>query len=815
MAVGRQQLLEEILECVRSDRRLSDLAGPLGSGKTTILDDLRREAERDHLRPVLVPLEDFDPGHHGEVGGDASVGAVQGSFYKFSGLLKFLLTAVSPGEVPETFAREVVDAHNTEVLGQRLFSLEDSVAELSASLVPSDLATAWREAAGVVADHFVRHWDALLVGSNRVVLLLDNVHLVTDQELGHWLGDLLARLSRTVVVATREPTSSGILSPEAEHWELGNLTAEEVRTFLTARVARGQVSDVIASKVWQVTGGHPATLAILFNLIWRSGGVAVADAQKVLEDLHAEQSDMVVRLVERLLAQMGDPLLTRAVWAAAIPRSVSPSLLRHLLRDGSLTDEAFASVEQAVKRLPFTERPWGQDGSVRAHPFVRDALLDRMSRVNDETFHKLHFEAAHYYKDLLLADGGADSAVTYGEAYTYEDPLWQSRKREWLYHSSFARAGDRQRVLLAFARVFLDALWWWGNYVHFDFCDQLVADLGQLVRQHSVSPGPGRTASADQVDPGVRGWKELADLHIALRCILQGYPLRSVKPRDAKWDEVRDALLQVQWVCQLQGSSEADLRGEERHVAGLLEVFLAHTWRYQDLNVRKAERAYRRAAELLEADDEWSVAWVAFERADLLFESGDHDPVRELWDTARTYVQPSDGGGSAVDDELIANLHRLRGDCAWARGDHLRAAQWYGRAVLHAYLFHFAGEDPRDAAPDLYTLQFYVDIRARALSRLGALWGAGAHDAAVACAAEMARVLTDAVDEPLVVSEPALVELLAHGKPLQLALALFPKGPEVTDLEKSDSEFAKKFRRYWNDLDRARVRRDLYDEVWP
>ena len=28
--------------------------------------------------------------------------------------------------------------------------------------------------------------------------------------------------------------------------------------------------------------------------------------------------------------------------------------------------------------------------------------------------------------------------------------------------------------------MFLDAFWWWGNYVHFDFCDQLLADVAQL-----------------------------------------------------------------------------------------------------------------------------------------------------------------------------------------------------------------------------------------------------------------------------------------------------------------------------------------------
>ena len=81
----------------------------------------------------------------------------------------------------------------------------------------------------------------------------------------------------------------------------------------------------------------------------------------------------------------------------------------------------------------------------------------------------------------------------------------------------------------------------------------------------------------------------------------------------------------------------------------------------------------------------------------------------------------------------MSNLHRLRGDKLALLGDSMPAARCYGRAVLHAYLFHTVGGLP----PDEYTLKFYVDIRARAISYLNSLMNQGELALALACSREM------------------------------------------------------------------------------
>lgn len=158
----------------------------------------------------------------------------------------------------------------------------------------------------------------------------------------------------------------------------------------------------------------------------------------------------------------------------------------------------------------------------------------------------------------------------------------------------------------------------------------------------------------------------------------------------------------------------------------------------------------------------------------------------------------------------MSNLHRLRGDCCWATGEQACSVTWYGRAVLHAYLFHLVGGPPDD-----YTLQFYVDIRARALSRLFHVWQRRDRDAAVAFATEMARALPATRRGEPSRTQDQLQRLLADGKPLPLALALFPGGPEVLELGVADSPFTQKFDELVEALGPQRASSDLHDLEWP
>lgn len=817
MFVGRGSVLAQIHKAAAQDHATFELRGSPGSGKTAIVRHLEEEAQA--FRPIVVNLEEFDPGHSGEVGQSASVGAVQGSFRQFAEVLAGLVRGACTVEVAERFEHEVTEAYNSEVAGRRVFSLEQAMLETQGALTPRDLADAWRASATAVADCFVAHWNADAEGRCRL-LLLDNGDVVADQELGVWLGALLPRLERTAVVVTRQPGGplpalAGSVGDAFVALDVANFSEEEVREYLEEK-APGRVPGDVVGKVHRITGGHPGTVAVVHDLLWGPGVGGEANAEEVLRGLPDQASERVALLVERLVERLGDPAMSRALSAAAVPRRFDASLLKALLVDATLQDDDVKRVFEAFGHFPFTEDVTPPDADLpersllRVHPYVRDGLLDRTLRLDRDRFNALHERAAEYHNQLLVGEGATSASLPYGEAFVYEDPAWQRSKREWLYHRGHAWHDEaRRRAVVESARVFLEAFWWWGNYVHFDFCDQLVADLGHMAERHGV-----RTEGST--------WSDLDVLHQALQSFLQAYPPRSAKRKDAAWGTVFDALLQVQDACGLshRGKEKSD---EDRKVAALLDVFLAHTWRYRAGEKPQADEYYRRAAAGFERlEEDWSAAWVHFERAELRFERGQlDDDLSGLWHQAASIVQPppeaeadpdAEGGGGSdePDEELTANLHRLRGDVCWRGGDVVRAATWYRRAVLHAYLFHVVG-----GPPDEYTLQFYVDVRARALNRLLELWTGGRQDEALDCAEALARVRAETSFDEGAASRAELEARLADGRPVTLSEALFPAGPEVSDLGKRTSPFMTEHRRRAEALARDTAAMDLHDPRWP
>ncbi|MGH3852180.1 MAG: hypothetical protein ACRDR6_01505 [Pseudonocardiaceae bacterium] len=785
--IGRGVLLNEILGSSGDRFSANDLFGGLGAGKTAILQRLEDQAR---VRPFRVNIEDFNPGHDGDHGRDASLGAVQASFQQFCALLTTLVRWACPQDTLARFQGDVVAARHAEVENVRLSSLEESMHELrfQGELQPQNLAEAWRSAQTVVAEKFVSYWNAAPTTSR--MLLIDNIDEVSDQEIGAWLGELLPRLDRTIVVFTRTPAWFPLhLSTDAVRvFEIVDFDESEVREYLdtAARQAgREPVTRSIEEKIYEISQGRPATLAAVYELIRIVDAAPGADLLEFLDDLPERPDEKAAALVERLVRD--DEALERALWAAAVPRRFNALLLEDLLGHPPLSPADQRRVFDALARFKFTEKLSGD--FLRLHSYVRNGLFQRLSRTAPRRFDAFHARAAEHYGRELTAEGNR-----YGEAFIYEDPVWQRGKREWLYHRGHATSKDaREKALLDFTRVFLDAFWWWGSYIHFDFCDQLIADLGRLAAQQAAPP-----------------WPDLATLHQALRCIVQKYPLRSVQFKDAEWADIRAALLTVQSLCGLQDHDPRTK--DERHVEALLRVFLAHTWRYQACERPEADQDYKRAAELFARDDDWSEPWVAFERADLRLERNEADAVPDLWREAASLVQPHEVEDKP-DEELISNLHRLRGDCCWASGEQARSATWYGRAVLHAYLFHVVGGPPDD-----YTLQFYVDIRARALSRLFEVWPED-QNAAVQLATEMARAFPSTHGREPPRTPDRLRELLGDDKPVPLAHALFPRGPEVWELGSKDSPFTQELNTLVNALFYARGSQrawgDLHDSTWP
>jgi hypothetical protein len=866
MLVLREGLIHGILNDKVDGLRVDDIPAEVGAGKTTLLRCLQETNEPgDVSKPgrrlvVLLDLEDYDPGHKGDWGAKASVGAIQGSFAQFERMLLDLTRLANPSAV-DSLRASFTSARNCEVVGARLHTLEHSILELENRLTTRVLAGAWRSAADVGADVFIREWNKP-GGPQLRVLLLDNADRLADQEIGEWLGlasgsdrglrhdaswkPLLMRLERTIVVLTREVVPTGESDSSAPPLPFTRLCTRTLPAFASEEVEdyvrglnRGNMPAGVASRVYHITQGHPATVAMVGELLAALNSDAANDVVRYLDSLPTDREEQLANLVDSLLRQVERPEVATALEAAAVPRKVDTELLTHLLekKNGSSERDLF----DRLARFSFSEqlsRFAGRPDVIRIHSSVRRAILRRLSHDAPDRLVKLHEMARGFYGNKMTTEKGFGPR-SYGSWYVYEDLSWQEWKREFLYHTAqTAERKARKDALLNFALVFLDAWWWWGYYVHFDFCDRLVSDLAAL----------GRTVAIDKSREGdvARGlgsdqpWPELEALHAGLDSILRNYPLGLGKPSSAPWEQVEDALLKVESACGLDQRVGRRWTHKQVHVAGLIDIFLAHAARYGRAPLEVADCRYASADALFERNgDTWNRSWIAYERADLRVAYGDIEGaenwLRTAVDIAEQLCNESDievvedhaqrdsvevDNEAAVDHELISNLHRLSADIQWLQGKRDRAADEYGRAVLHSYLFHDVG-----GPPDEYTLQFYVDIRARAINRILELRRqdgltasvAGGIDVtfrAVECARRMAAIVRTAVGLPLPDQDElrGLLKEIEGLRPLPLASALFPKGPEFGELglDWRGTPFHGQFQGHKKALNQKDVRGDLH-----
>ena len=422
MSIGREQILDEIRREDPTQPRIGGIAGELGSGHTWLLEQLKSGADPGR-RAVVVPLEDFDPGHPGQIGPAASVGAVQANFNAFTRLLEYLIAEVCPPEKKGEVARAIQTARNDKVLAGRVISLDSSLQEIERPFVPQDFAQAWRDAAEHLIEGFAEMWDPPADGC---VLMLDDADRLADQEIGVWLRRLLSphatadtggkSLVRTLVVMTRSPGSDGDGLPQADvTWTLGNFSRDEVGEFLrNARKGAGFEREVV-DKVYDITDGHPATLRLVHDLIW-GPSLGLQEPLLVLRKLTREADERAAALVERLVTLRDEPGLMAAIQVAAVPRRFDFKLFEALLDPDQMANGSV--LLNWLRELPFTEHIAApeEETVLRIHEYVRKSIIARMRASDTNRLERLHERAADFYERMLEQDLQDSEGRTYNMA---------------------------------------------------------------------------------------------------------------------------------------------------------------------------------------------------------------------------------------------------------------------------------------------------------------------------------------------------------------------------------------------------------------
>jgi hypothetical protein len=647
--------------------------------------------------------------------------------------------------------------------------------EFSKEKVADDL----RAAIWTATEGFIEGWERW-ANQKKILLTVDGFEHVIGQEVGRWFLKLASKLRNTVVVLARVPSQSLGLPPgKARSYPLENFTLEEVRDYLAHNLAPHSVAEGVAETVHEFTGGHPGGVDLAAKLIEELGPKAM-DRDRlaaVFRKLPDEPAEKWAGLVNAIVEAVDDPDLRAALDACSVLRYFDGSTLSDVLGSNVPGGARRASyLLLALKSYGLTE-PVNRAGApgvmcFRLQGFVRGSLDRQLATLDPRRYDTLHRRAARHYFKLLSETEEDEQGKSYGAWYRYEDPRWQALKREWLYHTGYT-ATRRLEARLQFAGVFLDALWWWGCYVEFSFCRRLLEDWERVATQ-----------------PADRAVRE------ALTTVLGNYPIGYRKPAGRHWDEVRRALVRLRDEgCELP-KDRANLRtGQQRHVAALINVFLAHARRYQDPADRKADRYYEDATALFrQTKDPWNEGWMAFETADLHIDRQEPDEALRLCAEAASIQLTLTSLGDTPDEELTANVHRAQADAHWLRRDWPAAFEGYGRAVLHAYLFQGIPHPP-----DVYTQRFYQEMLERTTGRLMELWHRDHHEDAAAMADRVrsaSQLRPEATSKPA----PAIEELLDQQKADELARALFPSPPLDSERELSLSAFMDRWRDAAEDL---------------
>jgi hypothetical protein len=807
--IGREDLLTHLLSGLDDAQpvRADDVVGALGMGKSTLIEELVRRSPALATDVVVshVDLGRFDPGSKGGGGTEQTFGQSLKSHDQLLQLARQILTAVDPGSVGRIDAvgdAGVLEIHRIKSSDVNVYAEVSAGSSATVSASPqsvtvnvdnktaldADFVSAIRQAQVALTDALVGCLNET-ARSTPVLLLFDNADTVADQDLGLWIGRMISRLSGVVVVLTHEPdTALDLAHGLGTSLRLPPFSREEVAAFLARRLPQQPASDLVAL-LHEWSGGVPVALEILVDLM-NDPDIHLGRAElenrlsRLPENVEGRLAGVVTEMVERLEGRA----LGKALRAASIPSECDIELLTNLLAGEGVPPDAVTDLMKNLEAFSFTEGYRSSlDGTyyIKVHPFIRRGLADHMRRYAPDEQERLHTRAARFFYDQLT------QSATYGEMFDLEKPDQQLRLRKWLDHS--ARSGDERTAMLQGAKVFFDTFWWWGNYVYFDFCEKLAADFEDVAS--TAGAGDGFVAFAG-----------------AVRRFVTSYPYRAKLRQDfertyppAHWEEVEDALLEIRDLCNLAWEPTPGTGEVECHVAALTEVFLAHTYRFTNPADRvEARECYVRAERWFRlADRRWDVPWVVFERGDLALEDGDLAlALHEATSAASLLYENLDE--DAPDEELSANIHRLRGDCAWFSGDLAAAAREYGLAVLHSYLFHRVGGPPDD-----YTMQFYFEVRGRAIERVLQLWRSGRTAEAVQFA--------HALQEPFLVartlsphSDAALTAICKTGTISELAQALFPRGPELAELspKATASDFMRELRRFQRRV-QEKVARDL------
>jgi hypothetical protein len=539
-----------------------------------------------------------------------------------------------------------------------------------------------------------------------LAILVDDVDRLDGTSVQEWLRTLLRKM-RTRHTVTARRSSGGFGSRSRTNADrtirLKNMSLEEVGAYLEEQGLVFAEEDT--NGLFELTGGHGFAVAAWCDLAINGGAARLTDLRELVRGgQYDEDFSRLIESVQYAVDQIAADVLGYEVplfGLLTIAERAIPGLITMLEgADGRRPsqDEADKIYQLLAPRGFLTVVDRRVEEGVTLPRAISEVARPRLLRDDPVRFQALHSWAELYERQQVDLDRELKPRELEQEPFAawtrFEQITWIQGVERWMGHTQW---------LDSLVKMYLDAFWWWDDYLR----SKATSDLGTSLKQVSVRQrdDPWMNALEKFSDHWVSSWDEAE--------------LRSdVSPWYSVLDSI-NALLNMFGLEYDHVPSDMTLR---RIYILLCNFYGKALWYSGSATREDAVKADRwlasafRACQKQPGEEErpnpngWIGSWALLRRAEIWATLDPERAIGYLTGLDRTAIADED-------DDLRVGVAMLIGDLWWQRGDYARALDVYARAVLFSYAYN-GKQEKRRQAPNLYTKSLYASTIRRAEERI-------------------------------------------------------------------------------------------------
>jgi hypothetical protein len=705
-----------------------DVVGDVGTGKTALLDMVGQRCSERGLLVLNAVAPRFDSAKDPDLANldacsaliadfIASIGMFQRQHPESEAVTSRAMDALGRARNPSLLYHLAVNSTSTINVTHSTDSVMvgNLVVGKEQVLTPQELFTVLQNA----TEEALRG----LTKEHTLAILVDDVHRLDGTSVQDWLRALLRRIPTRCTVTARQPGSGSWRQGRTaadRTIELQNMFLEEVGAYLEDQGLA--FTDEDTRSLFDLTGGHGVAVATWCDLALNSGVTRFADLVDLgREAVHDEGFIRLIEPVQSAVDQIAAQVLGYQVplfGLLTIAEAVTPGLLAVLEGDTGQTpseSEAAKIYSSLASRRFISVVDRNVEEAVSLTRAISEVAWRRLREEDRVGFQALHARAELYERGRVDLDRELKPREQEQEPFAawtrFEQTMWVQGVGRWLGHTQWLDRGQFQDMKSALVKIYLDAFWWWDDYLR----SKATSDLGTALRKVAIH-------QRDEL------W--VNDLEKFSRHWVSSWDEAELRSDPAKWQSVMDAVRALLNMFDLErGQIPKDLTLRRIYIL-LCNLYGKALWYAENATREDAEEvdqwleAAFLACQRQPGDDEakpnpneWIGSWARLRQA-------------EIWaavDRKRSIGYLAGLDQKAIDDEdddLRVGVAMLISDLWWRSGEFAQALEVYTRAILLSFAYNGKQEKKRKA-PNLYTKSLYASTIRRTGEKISELVQAG------------------------------------------------------------------------------------------